>query len=413
MATPQGQPQVPVPQLEFSTHYWKPRHPQIFPKAQVRRQTGEYESAIVPRLIDWSPRLSAQLVSDLEEATNALRNFDTYGSVFLGASSPELGPMSSILLRTESASSSHIEQLTTTAKQLALSEINESQKSNARTVVGNVRAMEAALRLSERLTVETIVAMHAELLSHQIDMSEEAGKIRNELVWIGGRDDAGPRGAAYIAPQHELVPAALEDLVRFINREDLPVLVQVAVAHAQFETIHPFVDGNGRTGRALAHAMLRNRRITANTTAPVSAGILRNTKGYFDALTEFRNGNADPIIRVFIEASIYAAATGEQLIASLAQVMLESRVKLSGIRSNSSVFKVLPLLIAQPVINASYLKKTLGLNDATAQRALALLTERNVLKETTGLSRNRLWQHDPILLALDEYAKTIRRDTVR
>lgn len=404
--------QVPVPKVEASTHFWKPQHPQIFPNAQVRRQTGEYASAVTAQLANWAPQLPTSVISELEEATTALRNFDTYASVFLGSSSPELGPMSSILLRTESASSSQIEQLSTSAKQLALSEIDESQKSNARTVIGNVRAMEAALDLSENLTVETILAMHARLMTHQPDMSEEAGKLRNELVWIGGKDDAGPRGSLYIAPQHESVPNALQDLILFINRQDLPVLVQVAVAHAQFESIHPFVDGNGRTGRALAHAMLRNRKITTNTTAPVSAGILKDTKAYFDALTEFRRGDAYPIIEIFIKASIYAAATGEQLVATLAQVITESRTKLSGVRSNSSVFKILPLLIAQPIVNANYLKRILGMNDATAHRALTLLTERGVLKEKTGLSRNRLWQHDQILAELDEYARKIRRDTV-
>ncbi len=404
---------VPVPKLGTVTHFWSPQHPQIFSNAEVRRQTGNYESAVAAKLAMWSAEIDAQLAAELEEATNSLRSFDTFASASLGTSSPELGPMSSILLRTESASSSQIEQLSTSAKQLALWEINESQKSNAQTVIGNVRAMEAALKLSENLSVEMILAMHSELLSHQLDMAEEAGKLRRELVWIGGKDNAGPRGASYVAPQHELIPEALDDLIDFMNRHDVPALVQVAVAHAQFETIHPFVDGNGRTGRALAHAMLRKRKITVNTTAPVSAGILRNTQAYFEALTEFRNGNAYPIIKIFINASIYAAATGEQLVSTLAQIMQQSRMKLSGIRSNSSVFKILPLLIAQPIVNANYLKKTLGINDAGAQRSLAVLAERGVLKEKTGQSRNRIWQHDQVLAALDEYAKTIRRDTVR
>ena len=351
-------------------------------------------------------------MSELEEATNALRVFDAYAFMLLGQENPALGPMSSILLRTESASSSQIEQLSTSARQLALFEINESEKSNARTVIRNVRSVEAALRLSEELNVTSILSMHHELLRHQDNLADEAGKFRQELLWIGGKDSAGPRGANYIAPQHELIPSALADLEEFIHREDLPILIQVAVAHAQFESIHPFVDGNGRTGRALAQAMLRHRRVTVHSTAPISAGILRDTSGYFDALTAYRQGNAHAIVKIFIDASIYAAVTGQALLHALADALEESRNRLQGLRSNSTAFKVLPLLIAQPVINSGYVKTALGVTDAVAHRAIATLNDRGILKEKSGLRRNRVWQHDRILRILDDYAATIRRDSV-
>lgn len=403
---------VEIPAHASETHRWRPQHPQIFSNAQVSRQTGEYQSAIIPSIANWSPDFSASLMSELEEANDALRLFDAYAFLLLGQENPALGPMSSILLRTESASSSQIEQLSTSARQLALWEIDESEKSNARTVIGNVRAMEAALLLSEELNVSSILSMHHELLRHQDDLADEAGGFRQELVWIGGKDSAGPRGASYIAPQHELISGALADLETFIHRQDLPSLVQVAVAHAHFESIHPFVDGNGRTGRALAHAMLRHRKVTTHSTAPISAGILRDTAGYFDALTAYRRGNAYPIIKIFIDASIYAATTGQVLLQALADALEDSRKLLDGLRSNSTAFKVLPLLIAQPVINAGYLKAALDITDAVAHRAIATLGNRGVLKEKSGLRRNRVWQHDQILRILDDYAATIRRDSV-
>ena len=269
--------------------------------------------------------------------------------------------------------------------------------------------MESALEMAQPVNLDSILSMHQSWMTQQAGMEDEAGKLRSELVWIGGTDTAGTRGSIYVAPHHELVHDALEDLVEFISRTDLPAIAQAAIAHAQFETIHPFVDGNGRTGHALVHSILRSRRITQYTTAPFSAGILRNTAAYFDALKAYRAGDAAPIIHTFINASIFAANTGKELIDSLAAQLDDSAAKVAGLRSSSAAWKILPLLISQPVVNARYLKGQLDLGDAAVQRALSLLTERGVLVEKSGRSRNRIWQHDGVLKALDEYAKTLRR----
>ncbi|MEK8226418.1 Fic family protein [Oerskovia sp. M15] len=133
------------------------------------------------------------------------------------------------------------------ARQLALAEIDQSTSANAQTVVANVRAMEAALALADRLDETAILTMQHELLSGQRGWEQHAGRYRDGLVWVG-TSSISPRGASHVAPQPELVAPAMRDLVDFMHRDDLPVLVQAAVAHAQFETIHPFVDGNGRTG---------------------------------------------------------------------------------------------------------------------------------------------------------------------
>ena len=134
--------------------------------------------------------------------------------------------------------------------------------------------MTAALELAQRLDADAILAMHAALVG---DLHPEiAGRWREEQVWIGGTS-FGPHQADFIPPHHEHVPALIDDLVAFVKRDDLPLLAQAAVAHAQFETIHPFPDGNGRTGRALIHSMLRGHGLTQNVTVPVSAGLLTDT----------------------------------------------------------------------------------------------------------------------------------------
>ncbi|WP_297951355.1 Fic family protein [uncultured Microbacterium sp.] len=342
-----------------------------------------------------------------------LVEFDQHAQKKLGTGNPALGPMTAILLRTESASSSQIEQLTTSAKQLALAEIDEGDKRNALTVVGNVRAMEAALALAGDISEDSILAMHEALMLHQRGFpAEDAGSYRQEQVWIG-RGEAGPRLADFVPPQHARVPGAMADLVRFVERQDIPVLIQVAVAHAQFETIHPFPDGNGRTGRALAQSVLRNKGLVSSTAVPISAGLLVDIRRYFDALSAFREGDAGPIVREFATASRIAAKTGTQLVDDLVEQLEESRNEMTGLRSDAAAWRILPHLVGQPAVNVKYLKRALGLGEMAALRALDALTQRGVLTETTGKSRGRVWQHRGIFDVLDSYASEIRRMSVR
>nr|WP_188551895.1 Fic family protein [Sediminivirga luteola] len=377
-------------------------------RAEVARQTGSYASAVTPRIAFWTPAMSADLSADTEDATRRLVEFDAHAQRTFNTDDPALGPMSAILLRTESASSSQIEQLTTSAQQLALAEIGESHKANALTVVGNVRAMEAAIRLARDISEASILAMHEALLRRQRGFENEAGRYRTEPVWIGP-GEAGPRLADFVAPHHSRIRGAIDDLITFILRQDIPVLVQVAVAHAQFETIHPFTDGNGRTGRALAQSIMRNKGLVGSTAVPISAGLLIDTDRYFAALTAYRAGDAEPIVREFASASRIAAATGTALVNELSQQLDQSRAKMKGLRSDAAAWRLLPALVGQPAVNTKYVMDVLGLGEMAALRALKSLTERGVLTETTGRSRNRVWQHRGIFAVLDAYAERIRR----
>jgi Fic family protein len=321
--------------------------------------------------------------------------------------------MSAILLRTESTSSSQIERLTTSAKQLALAELGEGGRSNAHVVVGNVRAMEAALRLADDLSEESILQMHHALMVHQPNVGpSEAGVYRKEFVWLG-EGEAGPRTADFVPPHPDRVPHSMADLMGFLGRQDLPVLVQVAVGHAQFETIHPFVDGNGRTGRALVQSVLKNKGMVSGMAVPISAGLLTNIDRYFAALGSFRKGDAGPIVTEFARASRMAAVSGRRLLDQLSDALEDSRTKLIGVRSDAAAWRVLPSLVAQPVMTAKHLTRTLGLGEMAALRTLNLLTERRVLREVTGQRRNRIFEHGEILRVLDDYARGIKRATSR
>lgn len=399
---------LPVPPTTREQHHWHAQSDGMTSRRRLAAGSGPYESALPPLIADLELSIPPALAADLDEATAALSRFDDYARISLGSASVSLGPMSSILLRTESASSSQIEQLTAGARQLALAELDQSTSQNARLVVGNVRAMEAALDLADRLDEGAILTMQRILVAEQPGSERYAGRYRDTLVWVG-TSAVTPIGAGHIAPQAEHISPAMSDLIQFMNRLDLPVLLQAAIAHAQFETIHPFEDGNGRTGRALIHALLKTRGLVTTTTAPLSAGLLKKTSAYFEALTSYRNGDAAPLVTCFTEAALFAASSGSLLVDDLSAELEASARAMQGLRRQASAWKVLPHLVAHPVINAPFLERHLGFNQVTAQRALAQLVDRGVIKERSGLKRNRVYQHEGILRVLDAYAQQLRR----
>lgn len=397
-----------IPAIGKEKHIWHIADEAPVSRSRRSRGNGEYESTIPACLAPIDLSIPATLSAEVEEAAGVLTRFDLYAASQLGVENHVLGPMSAVLLRTEAASSSQIEHLTVGAKNLALETIHEGSSDNAAIVVGNVRAMEAALQLSEDMDEEHVLAMHNALMLAQSGWEEEAGRYRNRLVWVG-TDSYSPRGASHIAPQTELVPEAMRDLLAFIERDDLPVIVQCAIAHAQFETIHPFADGNGRCGRALVHAILRNKGLIRATTPPVSAGLLRHTNSYFEALTAFRDGDATPIVESFVDACLFAANSGEKLIDDLSQQLDRARERLHGVRADSPVWKVLPQLIAQPIITTKYLCESLGLSKPQAERAVKRMGDAGVLTTRNGSQRNVIWEHRGILNVLDGYAAGLRR----
>ncbi len=399
---------ISVPPMGKEPHFWHPDSDAYLSRSERVRETGEYWSAIPASIAGLSVIVSTDISATLEESAHALGELDIYAGAKFGIKSRVLGPMSSILLRTEATSSSQIENLTVGAKNLALQELGEGKGGNAAVVVGNVHAMESALALSEEFDKQHLLNMHKSLLLAQPGMQSYAGRFRDQLVWIGG-SSAGPVHARHVGPQPELIEPLMDDLLLYLRRNDLPVILQCAIAHAQFETIHPFADGNGRVGRALVHAVLRNKGLIRNVTPPVSAGLLTDTGRYFDALMAFRDGNARPIVECFAHACRYASATGMQLIDSLDSQLNQSRELLSGLRKDAAAWSVLPALIEQPIINQEYLVQHLGLGTMTARRAIETLAERGVLKQITGGRRNKVWIHRGILQVLDEYAAQLRR----
>jgi len=370
-----------------------------------RKHAGPYEAAVVPMIAGVDLQLSGDLLADVAESEAAITRFDEYISSRLGITTVDLAPLSTILLRSESASSSQIENLTVGARQIALAEIGERSSRNATIVTSNVRTMEAAIALVDRLDLGTVLDLHETLLASSAPA--HAGRIRTEQVWIGG-SHTGPHRADFVPPHHERVGEALTDLFTFLDRDDLPALAHAALAHAQFETIHPFTDGNGRTGRALVHAYLAGRGITTRSTVPVSSGLLRDLDGYFGALGSYRAGDPQPIVRVFCDASRHAAVAGRALVDDLEAVRAENRERITA-RADSAAYAINDLLIGQPVVNVGYVRDRIGISQPAAHRAIERLVEAEVLVETTRQARHRVWQSTEVLALLDDFAAGFRR----
>jgi Fic family protein len=267
-------------------------------------------------------------------------------------------------------------------------------------IVANVRAMQAALDLADRLDEQSILDMHAALLGST--HPQWSGRWRDVQVWIGG-GDYGPHTASFVPPHHDRVPESMADLVRFMRRTDIPPLAHAAIAHAQFETIHPFPDGNGRTGRAIVHSLLRHRRLARSVTIPVSAGLLTDTTSYFDALGAFRSGDAAPIIGRFADASHWAVANGRQLVGELRQI----RAGWSDViraRSDSVAHRLADLMLRQPAVDSALVERELGVSRVTALAAIDKLAQAGILKEVSGGKWRRKWIAPAVLGSLDGYA---------
>jgi Fic family protein len=382
------------PSVTWEEHKWVPKLSQDLVSASVRkRHEGPYHSALVTPVADLTPQLPSDVISLAEEASVEIGRFDTE----LGA---EVAPFASVLLRSESASSSKIENLTSGAKAIALAELGSTAKRNATEIVGNVAAMKAALDLADRLDADAVLAMQDALIRRHDPAI--AGHWRDEQVWIGG-DSFGPHGAEFVPPHHEHVPRLMDDLIKFTARTDLPLLSQAAIAHAQFETIHPFADGNGRIGRALIHAMLRGHGLTRNVTVPVSAGLLIDTGSYFDSLTAYRQGNPASIVENLAEASFAAITNGRQLVLELRAIRAGWNQKIRA-RRDASTWRLADALIRQPVVDVSTVATELNTSTKNVLRAVDPLVEAGVLGEFTGFTRNRMWQSREVLAALDSFA---------
>ncbi len=378
---------------------WEPQDPWVHRDAlasrrATRRNSGTFSSAVPASIAALNVKLDTTLRGSLQGTTFYMGLFDKRLHHIGGI------PFSAVLLRGESASSSQIENLTVSARKLSLAVLGASGSTvgvNAELVARNVHAMRAALNTAENISVDNILAMHRELTR---GLQQDSGMLRTEWVWIKGDS---PVTADYVAPHHERVPAALEDLVAFMNRRDIDPLAQAAIAHAQFETIHPFTDGNGRTGRALISALLLACGVTRHVILPISSGLLHDTDGYIQALTDYRAGDAEPIIKLFNRAINQALLNVEWLAQDIEN--LQQQILATAQRKTPLLRSLTNLCCTEPAFTAHMVEEHTQGSRASVYRLLNRMVELQILREErVKIQGQKVWTVPALNRALDDFA---------
>ena len=294
-------------------------------------------------------------------------------------------------------------------RNVALAELSSKAPSNALLIAGNVAAMREALGQSGDIGIDSICAIHDVLMR---GTREEPG-LRKEQVWIGG-SPYSPHGATFVPPHADLVRPCLEDLVAFGAREDISPIAKAAIFHAQFETIHPFTDGNGRTGRALLHRILARDEVLLHAMLPVSAGLLHDVERYMGALDTYHDGAVEPMIECLADALELAAVIGSRIASDVDGVLAEWASENTD-RAGSASHRLPALLVEQPVVDIAFVALRLGITDRAARNLVEVACERGILAKMGNAKRGAFYQASDLIAVLEEASSLegIRRIAAR
>jgi Fic family protein len=333
----------------------------------------------------------------------------------LNADKPRVASLEALarnLVRSEAVASSRIEGLALSHQRLARAAYRRgagrAHDRRAAEVLANVEAMEQAIALgasAQPLTVADVQRLHRTLMRGAFD-ERIGGVIRTRQNWIGG-SDYHPLDAAYVPPPPEHVESLLDDLCAFIARTDLAPIAQAAVAHAQFETIHPFADGNGRVGRALISTVLRRRGEAAAYIPPVSLVLAAAPRAYVGGLVDYREGRVSSWCSVFAGAAREAARAALSLAAQIEAVEERWLETLAHPRSDAAVRAVLAALPAQPVVDVAAAQRLTGKSHVTIGNAFRQLEEAGILRRLNDKRWGRVWECDELLRLLDGFEAAI------
>jgi Fic family protein len=358
---------------------------------QRYRKACSYEAFIPAPIAAFKLRLPGTLAATISDAEAAISR--------LNAMTPgHLAPLAHLLLRTESIASSKVEGLQIDARSLARSEAKyESGRrigADAVEILGSIDAMELAVEQAvdgRDIGVGDLQEIHAALVARSAPAI--AGKIRDVQNWIGG-NDYNPCGATFVPPPPESVPPLLADLCTFCNGDGLPPLVQAAIAHAQFETIHPFEDGNGRTGRALVQVILRRREIAPAYVPPISVMLAKHKDTYIHGLKLFREDDIDGWLATFAESTAAASLLAQRYLGLVDDLLRHWRQQLSAIqpRSDAAAWAIIDVLPAHPVITVNTAMAATGRTRPAAVNAIEQLAACGVLVPISDSARNRAWE---------------------
>jgi Fic family protein len=279
---------------------------------------------------------------------------------------------------------------------------------SAEAILANIAAMEHAITTTssaDTITVPAIVEVHRVLMANTRD-AHIAGVVRTRQNWIGGNNHS-PRGAAFVPPPEDEIDSLLTDLATFMNRRDLSPTLQAAIAHAQFETIHPFADGNGRTGRCLIHVVYRRAALASRFVPPVSLVLATDGDAYVKGLTAYRAERTEDWYLDFALTVIRACRAARQLAAQIDELEQRWITKAGDPRRDSTARKLIQLLPAQPILRVSHVVALTGASPTAAHNAVNELEKAGVLKQVTVGKRNRAWEAVGLLKLIDEFERRL------
>ncbi len=248
---------------------------------------------------------------------------------------------------------------------------------------------------SRDLTLEDLLRAHRTLMEGDPTEAPDAGRLRTVQNWIGG-PPGYPVGALHIPPRPERVEELMDDLIGFLARDDLDPLIQSAVAHAQFESIHRLTDGNGRIGRTLMNAVWRSRGATRTVSLPIAAALAAQRARYFSALDQYREGDIDGITTIVAQCAVEAGDASLASSRRLASLPAQWRDR-TGVRSGSAAARLIDRLLDRPVVDVEDVKSLTGASTAAAYRALEGLEESGVLRRLSASRRDVLWGAGDVL----------------
>lgn len=372
---------------------WEASDPSARPRRD--RRSGSYQRYVPDRLVGLPIVLDAELDRLVARAERAVRKLH-------GVSGRDLAGVSRFLLRSEAIASSRIEGIAPSARQVALAELGHDEdvrgvSEQAQLVANNMTVVRTAtthLAEVDEVSVRDVDSLHAALLPAE----PRHHGFRTVQNWIGG-SDWHPLDADFVPPRADRLPPLLDDLVAYLNGAAHSPVVQAAMVHAQFETLHPFTDGNGRVGRALIHTVLERRGLTSGSVLPVSLVLSTLRDDYVRGLTAYRHAGLPDgpsahaararWIETFANAAVQASSQAAQLTDALAELRNDWALRLEGVRaanglsrglrSDSATAQILADLPSSPVLTSKTVQRIHGVSHVAASRALDELREASIL----------------------------------
>lgn len=387
------------------------------------RQGCTYEAYVPDPLVGRPVTLAGETAADIADAEAAVVRLNLQARSLIDSEA-----VARLLLRAEAVASSRIEGLEVGGRRLLHAQAEQvigEQPSDvtALEVLNNIEAMNWAIEHlgdpKKTITTDDLLDIHRHLLAGT-RLDEYAGKVRTEQNWIGG-SSYNPCSAAFVPPPHEQVEHLLEDLCAFCNMDSLPAIGQAAIAHAQFETIHPYVDGNGRTGRALIHVILRRRGLASKFLPPVSLVLATWSVDYVNALMDTRyRGRSDSAaarsgldrwIGLFAAATTRAVSDAELYEASVVELQNSWRAGLGRVRAGSAIDLLINALAGVPVVTVQSAAALLGRSEQAVNEAIPRLVEAGLLRQTTVGRRNRAFEATELIDAFTDLERRLASPT--